>query len=319
MGGVSRSHEGLQLSLPRSEEAPHPASAPLGVPLQHFPCCLRTSPRPWLAGRSGLTLQGTLASACIFCDHLMGTGDKGAWNRGGQCALVVAYVPCSSGSPRRPGRLQVGFMDPPLEGESALQVAPPPRILCPQCGLDVLDCSQNPLALPSCVPQVQSKSSLPPLPGGIWGLREGQILVETDHVLAVSDGVSCQQCGGLVPCLSVATAVTGRDGALLPSAEVAEPGHWGASSPRLPVPPGSLCLQAWPSQPLSRGSGPLRQVAFSASAAPGAQACPCPRFQAGSSGLQASSSPGCTLRPSSWALRAAAGSAVGADDAGSGL
>lgn len=147
-------------------------------------------------------------------------------------------------------------MVPPREGESALQAAPPHRILCPQCGLDILDCSQSPLVLPSCVPQVQIKSSLPPLPGGIWGLCEGQVLIETDHVLAVSDGVSCLQCGGLGPCLSVAAAVAGRDGAGLPSAEAAEPRQWGTSSPRLPVPPGSLCLQAWPSQPLSRGSGP---------------------------------------------------------------
>lgn len=47
-GGVSRSHEGLQLSLSRSEEAPYPASALLDAPLQHFPCCLRTGARPWL-------------------------------------------------------------------------------------------------------------------------------------------------------------------------------------------------------------------------------------------------------------------------------
>lgn len=177
----------------------------------------------------------------------------------------------------------VGFVDPPLEGESGLQVALPPGVSVPSVAWTSLTVPRAPWR---CRPVLPKFRASPPAPTawGIWGLHQVQVLVETNHVLAASDGVSCLQCGGLVPCWSVAATVAGRDGALLPSAEAAEPGHWGASSPRLPVPPG-LAI------PASQARGPLRQCC------PGAQACPCPRLQAGSSRLQASPSPGCTLRP----------------------
>lgn len=79
--GVSPDHPRASSFLCRGLRRPHTLLPPRLVPLQHVPCCLHTS--PW----SGLTLRGTLASAFVFCDHLMGTGDKGAWNR-------AAGVPC---------------------------------------------------------------------------------------------------------------------------------------------------------------------------------------------------------------------------------
>lgn len=156
------------LQIPRGPPAfpvevggPIPCFCPARRPSAAFPL-LSAHRRPSLvADRSGLTLQGTLASACVCCDHLMGTGDTGAWNRGGQCALVVAHVPCSSGfgSPRRPGRR--GVCGSTTGGRVRAAGGPPSRSLCPQCGLDILDCSQSPLALPSCAPQVQSQSPRP--------------------------------------------------------------------------------------------------------------------------------------------------------------
>lgn len=162
--------------------------------------------------------------------------------------------------------------------------------------------------LPPGVPPSSEDGTSPSLPRGVQRPSCRWALVQA-ACASRGQAASFPQGPGLLPvvwqlvvCSSVATAVAGRGGALLPSVEAGEAGMGpgaghGVSSPGLPAPPGRAVPACTPGAWLS---GTWRCPAC---AAPGAQASLCwknwpPWFWAGR--LQASSSLGCAL----WALPA---------------